>query len=115
MKIVLPTTPALRALCLFAFVFTTLFVLFHEPPGNGVAEIWDKAKHFVVYGGMAFMLWLALGKRHAVLAFVMVCAVGAADEAMQYYTPGRQADVWDWMTDGLGAGVCLVVARRLVL
>ena len=115
MKIALPTTPALRALCLFAFVFTTLFVLLHDPPGGGLENVWDKAKHFVVYGGMAFMLWLAMGKRHAVLAFALVCSVGAADETLQYFTPGRTADVRDWLTDVAGAGVCLWIARRLFL
>lgn len=112
MPIPLSTTPALRALCFFAFAFTTLYILLHDPP-RGSAAFWDKAVHFVVYGGMAFMLWLALGKRGALAAFAVVWAVGGADEVLQHFTPGRTADIRDFLVDGLGAGVCLVVARKL--
>jgi VanZ family protein len=112
MRIRLSTTPALRALCFFAFAFTTLFVLFHDPP-DASGAYWDKAIHFVVYGGMAFMLWLAFGKRWALAAFVLVWMVGLGDEVMQHFTPGRTADVMDLVADALGAGICLVVARKL--
>jgi VanZ family protein len=113
MRIPLSTTPALRALCIFAFAFTTAFILFHEPPGGNIAEVWDKAQHFTVYGGMAFMLWLGVGKRWALAAFVAVVLVGITDEIVQYFTPGREADVWDIVADAAGAGSCLAVARRL--
>lgn len=112
MGIPLSTTPALRALCLFAFAFTTAFVLLHDPPA-AVAGTWDKAQHFLVYGGMAFMLWLGTGKRWALAAFVAVILVGVADEIVQYYTPGRDADIRDIVADALGAGTCLIVARRI--
>ena len=112
MPIPLPTTPALRALCFFAFAFTTVYVLFHDPPG-AIAGYWDKGVHFFVYAGMAFMLWLAFGKRWPLAAFLVVWAVGAGDEVMQHFTPGRTADAWDFMTDGLGAGSALLVARRV--
>src|SRR5690349_21252216 len=112
MKFPLATTPALRALCFFAFAFTAAFIWFHDPPEES-QMFWDKAIHFVVYGGMAFMLWLALGKRWALAAFFAVWAVGAGDEILQHFTPGRTADVWDFATDGLGAGFCLLVARRV--
>lgn len=112
MGIPLSTTPALRALCLFAFAFTTAYVLFHEPPG-AVEGVWDKAQHFLVYGGMAFMLWLGVGKRWALAAFTAAILVGVTDEIVQHFTPGRDADIWDIVADALGAGVCLAVARRL--
>ena len=112
MPIPLSTTPALRALCFFAFAFTVAYVLLHDPPPIAAAA-WDKGVHFVVYAGMAFMLWLAFGKRWALAAFLVAWSVGAADEVMQHFTPGRTADVLDFLVDGLGAGVCLVIARKL--
>ena len=112
MTIRLPTTPALRALCFSAFLFTVAYIWFHDPPPEA-QMFWDKAVHFVVYGGMAFILWLAMGKRRALVAFFLVWAVGAGDEILQHFTPDRTADVMDFITDGLGAGTCLLIARRM--
>lgn len=113
-RILLATTPAMRALCIFAFTFTVAFIFAGSGSPSGLQEFWDKAIHFVVYGGMAFMLWLGMGKRYALAAFFAVWALGAADEINQYFTPGRSADVWDFVVDGLGAGVVLLISRRFI-
>ncbi len=113
-RILLATTPAMRALCIFAFAFTAAYIFVGTGSPSGLQEFWDKAIHFVVYGGMAFMLWLGLGKRYALATFLAVCALGAADEIHQYFTPGRSSDFWDFVTDGFGAGTVLLVARRFI-
>ncbi len=104
----------MRALCIFAFTFAAAFIFAGTGSPSGLQEFWDKAIHFVVYGGLAFMLWLGLGKRFALAAFFAVLTLGAADEINQYFTPGRSADFWDFVIDGLGAGTVLVLARRII-
>ena len=72
----------------------------------------DKVVHFLVYGALATLVlrvpWVA---RHPWRVFLTIAAAslfGASDECHQSFTPGRQADVFDWLADTLGA--CLAVA-----
>jgi VanZ family protein len=72
-------------------------------------NVWDKALHAVEYGGLAFLLCRALrgegiGWTAALtLALVATSAYGASDEWHQLYTPGRNAEIHDWIADSLGA------------
>ena len=72
----------------------------------------DKIAHFVLFfvfcglGWRAFFHQLASRslKRQALLcAFLLAVLYGALDEFHQYYVPGRQADLYDLLADGLGA------------
>jgi VanZ family protein len=72
----------------------------------------DKVVHCLVYGALATLVlrvpWVA---RHPWRVFLTIAAAslfGASDECHQSFTPGRQADVFDWLADTLGA--CLAVA-----
>ncbi len=76
-------------------------------------HVWDKALHCSEYGGLAFLLCRALrgeglGWPAALsLAFTATSVYGATDEWHQLYTPGRSADVHDWMADTVGAAIGL--------
>ncbi|SRR5581483_1032951 len=75
-------------------------------------EPYDKLAHFVYYGIMCLLLVTALGRRWRWLAVAIVAAVGAADEIHQIYVPGRDASVFDWTADLLGAVFSVAVVHR---
>jgi VanZ family protein len=72
---------------------------------------WDKLQHFLAYGalGVAAGLWASpvFWKRRHALALLLTTlagsAYGAIDEFHQYFVPGRDCNVWDWIADTLGA------------
>ena len=72
---------------------------------------WDKLQHLLAYGalGLAAGLWASpvFWKRRPVLTLLLVTltgsAYGAIDEFHQYFVPGRDCNVWDWIADTLGA------------
>ena len=74
-------------------------------------NIWDKALHFVEYGGLGFLLCRAITGEGASLniaalaAAVVTSLYGASDEWHQLFTPGRSSDVYDWFTDTIGGGL----------
>ena len=72
----------------------------------------DKVIHFLVYGALATLVlrvpWVARHPWRVFLAIAAASLFGASDEWHQSFTPGRQADVFDWLADTLGA--CLAVA-----
>ena len=106
----------IRGGCLAAafFMAAALFVgakkvgelhLFPEP--------YDKAAHFVYYGIMCLLLVTGLGRKWRWLAVAIVAAVGAADEIHQIYVPGRDASVFDWLADLLGAVFAAIAGKAL--
>ena len=89
----------------------------------GIVEI---AKKFGVAGKASFGLAIALGlllfggigwtvSRSKIVTFLFLFAVGvsigAFDELLQSYVPGREMDLYDWIADatGVAAGVGLCV------
>jgi VanZ family protein len=72
---------------------------------------WDKLQHLLAYGvlGVAVGLWVSpvFWKRRPALALLLTTlagsAYGAIDEFHQYFVPGRDCNVWDWIADTLGA------------
>jgi VanZ family protein len=114
MKVHITATPALRALCIIGFLAMTSQLLLLAEPSFAVQIVdatWDKAIHFLYFGTMAFLLWVATGKRWPLAVWLAVAFIGAADETLQLYTPGRTSDVNDWIADSLGAAAALLVAR----
>jgi VanZ family protein len=91
-----------------------LFFLAEPPFADHIVQLmWDKTVHFLFFGVIAFFLWIATAKRWPLFIWVVVLLVGAIDETRQYYTPGRHADVNDWLADGFGAAAALMVAQRV--
>jgi len=108
------------ALLLAGTAFFGLFYLGRLPgAGTLFPPPWDKLAHFVVYGGLAVCLLIAMGNRYAWLAALACMATGALDEWHQFYLPGRHADLADFLTDVMAAGIAVPVAslalRRCVL
>jgi VanZ family protein len=74
---------------------------------------WDKLQHLLAYAVLAGTvgLWAspAFWKRRPVLALSVAALVSSAygviDEIHQYFVPGRNCNIWDWLADALGAGI----------
>jgi len=75
----------------------------------------DKLIHATAYAVMAFLAWQAFAHR-IVNVHVLLCAViafasfyGISDEFHQSFVAGRNADVWDWLADTLGASLAAFI------
>ncbi|WP_304526443.1 VanZ family protein [Halomonas sp. I5-271120] len=83
-------------------------------PGNEMPDSlpWDKANHFIGYGGLAGLVGLAgISTRPA---FIGVVAYGVAIEFAQLPVPGRMGgDPWDILANTLGALLGLAVLALL--
>ncbi len=74
--------------------------------------------HLILYGVMGLLSWrlaghFAGGARRVLLAAVMAAAVGAADEAVQYFHPQRVGDWADVGTNAASAFLAVLAARAL--
>ena len=70
----------------------------------------DKLAHVCEYGLLASLVYYALKRSeantHPILTpFLIAFLYGISDEIHQYFVPGRNADVFDALADGLGAFV----------
>ena len=111
-----PTTPALRTICLVGFLAMTAQLLLLAEPNFAVRLVtltWDKGIHFLFYGTMAFLLWVVTAKRWPLAVWLAVAFIGFADETLQASTPGRSPDFDDWLADGFGAAAVLIVSQRV--
>ena len=79
--------------------------------------LFDKIVHMVEFGVLALLIYLALrdtnaAKHHLfVLAFMITFLYGVSDEIHQYFVPGRKADIFDVIANGIGAFCFLMVIR----
>jgi len=108
---------ALRIGCILLAVLTTvnLFYLGAKPFAAGLfPEPWDKLAHLVVFGAISTLLWIGASSRVPAWAIVLVvAAIGALDELHQATLPGRNADIYDFITDVIAAMVALVALHFL--
>jgi VanZ family protein len=78
----------------------------------------DKLVHIVEYGILASFIYLALGENKLAiyklisLAFVISFLYGVSDEIHQYFVAGRQADIFDVVSNGIGA-LCFPLGLRI--
>ena len=80
----------------------------------------DKLLHGIEYGILAILLHRGLRRKgpagspsfYFALALGMASVYAASDETHQLFVPGRQADVWDWAADTVGAYLALWVCTR---
>jgi VanZ family protein len=71
----------------------------------------DKIQHLIAYFVLAGVtgLWISpdFWQLRRITAFFLVAIIasvyGVIDEVHQYFTPGRDCNVWDWAADTLGA------------
>lgn len=105
-----------------ALVFTLSTRPGLHPPGPGFHSR-DKVAHIIEYGILGVLIVVALGRSagpSAATTFVLFVAlgatVGAIDEMIQFHTPDRDMDVFDWIADvtgvALSTGILLWHASR---
>ncbi len=71
-------------------------------------DMQDKLIHAAAYAVMAYLFWQTWHRRLPALWLVwmtvLFCSMyGISDEWHQSFTPGRDASVYDWLADTLGA------------
>lgn len=77
----------------------------------------DKLVHFAAYAVLALALalwpktktWLQHPLRTAFIIIAIASVYGGVDELHQSYVPGRDASMYDWLADTLGAGFGVLV------
>jgi VanZ family protein len=85
----------------------------------------DKVQHFIAYFALAAAigLWFSSSKSpkrqwKLFLASAAIASVyGVVDEIHQYFVPGRDCNVWDWLADSVGAvfgGLALLFLFRAI-
>jgi VanZ family protein len=63
----------------------------------------DKVAHFLLFFLLSFLWSQALGKSAWPMAVAIAVFWGALDEGHQFFVPGRDADVLDFLADALGS------------
>ncbi|GHV48305.1 hypothetical protein AGMMS49546_38750 [Spirochaetia bacterium] len=71
----------------------------------------DKFQHLLAYFVLAFTAglwfprqkWQRPGVALLLIAAAISSAYGVIDEVHQYFTPGRDCNIWDWLADTIGA------------
>jgi VanZ family protein len=82
-----------------------------QTPAPYLFEHSDMLFHFLAYMGFGFIILRALdssreslkGQDLRILAFLLALFYGITDELHQYFVPGRNMQITDVMSDGLGA------------
>ena len=114
-RIPIRTCAVLRTLAFAAALALVLqlTVLPHQQVAfDVVAASSDKLVHMAVFGAVAGLLWLATGGRHSLAILAAAGIIGLADEAIQWYSPVRHADVRDLVADLAGAAITLFLLHR---
>ena len=114
-RIAIRTGAGLRALALAATaaIVLQLTVLPHQQAAfDVVAASSDKVVHAVVFATVAGLLWIATRGRWPLAILAAAAAIGLADEALQWYSPVRHADVRDLVADLCGAALTLFLLNK---
>lgn len=97
---------------LLGIYWLSIFVGTHLPAVVDFSpNVNDKLKHISAFFGLATLLCYVTNSQQLVKRFagiIAICLIYAAiDETTQMFIPGRTADPYDFLADGLG--VCLAV------
>jgi VanZ family protein len=101
------------AVLLVIGVMLALFIGGAQPFAVGLfAEPWDKVAHAGFFCLLALLMSRFVGL-HIALVIAMALFIGAADEIIQAFLPGRVAGLDDWLADVTGACIgCIKYNRR---
>jgi VanZ family protein len=120
LKKFLPILIRLPAVCAAALIwFLSSQTILPKPKG---ILGFDKLQHllaFAVFTG-AVCLWISREKWRIRGPFFMLIAAaagsvyGIVDEVHQYFVPGRDCNVWDWIADTLGSVIGAAVFAGLM-
>ncbi|MDR1239166.1 MAG: VanZ family protein [Treponema sp.] len=80
-------------------------------PRPGGIPGFDKVLHFAafaVFTGVVCLWfspekWKSRGRLFALIAAVIGSVYGIIDEVHQFFVPGRDCSIWDWIADTLGS------------
>jgi len=78
----------------------------------------DKLIHATAYAVMGLLVWRVLVHHYQTrfwlsLFSLLFCSLyGVSDEYHQSFIAGRDADVWDWLADTIGAGLMVLGLSR---
>lgn len=108
---------------LLVFYWVGIFFATHIPVPDWTRKmgVSDKSMHFVAYLVLMLLLWLSAnfekkadwGKILTWLLMGIVAVYAIFDEGSQYFIEGRSADLYDLLTNLLGAGVAMVLVTIL--
>jgi VanZ family protein len=106
-----------RWLCLLLLLTlaTTMLLMGSRPGIEAVipSPPWDKLAHLVAFGGFASLAWVVLKGNSQAWPVAVAGLIALMDEGMQYYSPGRSADVRDLVADLTGALLAVLVLKFL--
>ncbi len=93
------------------------------PFGISLPTPLDKLAHMTAFGVLAAFTELAWRRTHPHvplarrLLVILVCVAifGASDELHQHFVPGRSCNFFDWMADGAGGALGLILASLPLL
>ena len=94
------------------------FWLSSSPDLHGAAGLielhppFDKVVHAGSFGILALLLYFATGR--PLLAVLLASLYGISDEFHQSFVPGRDADLFDWVADTLGAALAMSAALFII-
>jgi len=100
-----------RACLPLAAVFFAVLVTVGNLPGLAADmsdAFGDKRLHLVAYAFLAALIYLSVNRRPALVAMLVVTALGALDESIQSFFPYRQAELLDLLADILAAGATVI-------
>ena len=89
----------------------------HQPIGAGIPPFhhFDKVFHLAEFGLFMFLAWRATGRR-LLLGWILTLAFAATDEWHQAMIAMRNASMFDFLADSVGASlVAAVLHRRMLL
>ncbi|MDQ6984091.1 MAG: VanZ family protein [Ghiorsea sp.] len=97
-----------------------IFMLSHQPslPAPMLFLHQDKLIHATAYAVMALLAWrvfINMNQPRYMIALVSIlfCSLyGVSDEFHQSFIDGRDADVWDWFADTVGAIIMVYMLHR---
>ncbi|ULQ59873.1 VanZ family protein [Brucepastera parasyntrophica] len=91
------------------------------PQPKGILGI-DKIQHIIAFAVLAVSIsfWFPAGqwKQHSLRTIIIIIGItsayGAVDEIHQYFVPGRDCNIWDWLADTIGAVVGTVLSLIVI-
>lgn len=102
----------------FAALAATIVLASSSPMPDYQAAVhfqnFDKVAHFFVFGLLGTLVaripWVQARRPLGIYTAIAVVSIfGATDELHQHFTPSRSMDVWDWVTDTLGAALAVAI------
>ena len=100
-----------RFACLAAAAALMLGLLFLR--GHGLPAGWDKLAHFSTFALITALLWHGTAGSAPLAVLGAVLAFGALAEVQQLFTPGRSAELADFIADACAAvTVCGLASLR---